>query len=264
MSRVLSLFAIALMVFLTGCTRIETGEVGVRTNFNKQVVLEELPAGSWNQTMFGEVNTFPVRDLSMHRKLTPQAGDNSTLKNFEYTIVFNIQPGRVADLWATKSRSWHAKDDGDILLMWNYVANIADNAAQTAVRKHKALVINDNRKTIEDDIKSIMMAKFSEEKLNDAINVSQVQMNQALPSDDIVVSANRAVTAQNDFNTKVIEVQTAEQEAKRIAMLNSNSKAIEYMQVQAQMTIAEAVKNGKVNTIVIPYDFKGLIQVPSK
>lgn len=258
-----TLFVVALaMMVLAGCTRIETGEVAVRTDFWKQVVMEEIPAGKTPQTLIGSINTFPVRDVSMHRKLlAAQAADNSTLKNFEYTVVYNIVPGGVAELWAKKSRSWHAEQDGDVYLMWNYIANVADNAAQKAVRKHKSLVINDQRTAVEADIKTFLEAKLAEENLQDSVKVSQVQMNSALAADDIIASANRAVKAENDYNTKVTEVRTAEQEANRIAKLNANPKAIEYMQAQAQLTIAEAVKDGKVNTVVIPYDFKGMLNV---
>lgn len=42
---------------LTGCTRIETGEVGVRVNASKQIEPTELQPGSWNQTLFGDVLT---------------------------------------------------------------------------------------------------------------------------------------------------------------------------------------------------------------
>jgi len=262
MKRLSILFAALVLMVLSACTRIETGEVGVRTDFRKQVVMEELPAGSMNQTIIGDVHTFPVRDLSLHRKINPQAGDNSTLKNFEYTVVYSISAGAAAELWANKSRQFHGREqDGDVLLMWNYVQNIADNSAQKAVRKHRSLVLNDNRAQIEQDIKTFMTEKLVEEKLQNSIIISQVQMNAALAADDIVESANRAIRAENDLKTKMTEVQTAEQEAKRIAMLNSNAKAIEYMNAQSMMTIAEAVKAGKVSTIVIPYDFKGMVNI---
>jgi hypothetical protein len=33
------------------------------------------------------------------------------------------------------------------------------------------------------------------------------------------------------------------------------------MQAQAQMKIAEGIANGKVQTVVIPYDFKGMMNI---
>jgi prephenate dehydratase len=63
------------------------------------------------------------------------------------------------------------------------------------------------------------------------------------------------------LKTKQIEVQTAQAEAQRLAALANNSSSIKYMEAKALSDIAEGVKNGKVQTIVVPYDFKGLLQV---
>ena len=46
-----SLIALA-FVFIT---RIETGEVGIRIGFDKQIQPGELPPGSFNQTLIGSV-----------------------------------------------------------------------------------------------------------------------------------------------------------------------------------------------------------------
>jgi len=61
---ILLLSAIAV---LSGCERIETGEVGLRIGFDKQVNTTELQPGSFNQTMIGSVLTFPVRDIDAGR-----------------------------------------------------------------------------------------------------------------------------------------------------------------------------------------------------
>ena len=61
-----SVLAIAVLAGLTtGCTRIETGEVGIRVGFDKQVKQEELMPGSWNQVLIGDVLTFSVKDLQV-------------------------------------------------------------------------------------------------------------------------------------------------------------------------------------------------------
>ena len=82
-----------------------------------------------------------------------------------------------------------------------------------------------------------------------------------LPADSVVASANDLVRSKNEFKQKEVEVQTAKKEAERIAALNANKGAVEYMAAMANMKIAEAIANGKVNTIVIPMDFKGMINI---
>mgnify|MGYP000394381265 FL=1 len=83
MKRLLTLGILAGAVLMTGCTRIETGEVGLRVGFDKQVKNDELLPGSFNQTIIGDVLTFPVKEVAVKvDDITPQASDNSTMKDF--------------------------------------------------------------------------------------------------------------------------------------------------------------------------------------
>lgn len=258
--------ASVIFLALGACTRIETGEVGLRVDLSKQVQPDELVAGSWNQTLVGDVLTFPFREvkIALDNK-EPQTSDNSTMKRVDVTIIYNINPSAVSDIWVNRSRGFHVldKDHGDWYLMYKYVEAVGSSAIYKAVRKYEALKVADNRSNIERDIKEIMTATFAEEKLGNALSVGQVQVRDLKPNDQIVASANEVIRAQNDLKTKMIEVQTADQEAKRIAALNSNSKAIEYMQVQAMNKIADGVASGKVHTIVVPFDFKGMVNIPA-
>lgn len=252
----------AALVATTACTRIETGTVGLRVDMSKQVAGTELQPGSWNQTLFGDVLEFQVRSIQVAwDNLTPQTADNSTLKDFDVAMIYEINPTAVSDLWVNQSRSFHTYDHGEYYLMYKYMTQLLNSATAKAVRKYKALEVADNRQNIENDIRNIVDQMLKEEKLDKAITVSQIRVANATPADDIVASANAAVKATNDLKTKQVEVQIAQQEAIRIQTLNSNSQAIPYMNAMAQMEIAKAVREGKVQTIVIPADFKGIINV---
>ena len=70
------------------------------------------------------------------------------------------------------------------------------------------------------------------------------------------------VRSKNELLQKEVEVKTAEAESRRMAALtNQSAQSIAYMQAQALMNISEGVKNGKVHTIVVPADFKGMVNV---
>lgn len=75
------IIAVASVVALSACTSIETGEVGLRIGFDKQVGSQELVAGSFNQTIVGSVLTFPVRDVSVQL-------ENKPLRNMACKEVF--------------------------------------------------------------------------------------------------------------------------------------------------------------------------------
>ena len=263
MKRFATLSLIAAAVLATGCTRIETGEVGVRVGFDKQVKSGELLPGSFNQVLIGDVLTFPIKDVNVKLDdMTPVAKDNSTMKDFDAVVIYNINQSQVAELYSSKSRAFHVEHKGDTYLMYNYIVQTARNAIYKEARKYEALDMADNRQAMEAAIKEQIQRTLAEEKLDGSLVVSQVLIRNIVPADSVVASANDLVRAKNELKQKEVEVKTAEAEARRMqALANQGSQSIAYMQAQAMMNISEGIKNGKVNTIVVPQDFKGMVNV---
>jgi len=81
-----------------------------------------------------------------------------------------------------------------------------------------------------------------------------------VPADSVVASANELVRAKNELKQKEVEVKTAKMEAERMqALSNQGAQSIAYMQAQAMMNISEGIKQGKVQTIVVPANFNALM-----
>ena len=261
MKRIFILGVVATAVLATGCTRIETGEVGVRVGFDKQVQPGELLPGSFNQTIIGEVLTFPIKDVNVQlNDMTPVAKDNSTMKDFDAVVVYNINPQQVAELYSTKNRAFHAEFKGDTLVMYNYIVQNARNAIYKAARKYEALDMADARSDMENYIKDEIVRNLAEEKLDGTIMISQVLIRNVVPADAVVESANALVRSKNELKQKEVEVQTAQAESRRMAALANNSGAsIAFMQAQAMLNISEGIKNGQVQTIVVPSNFNALM-----
>ena len=257
----LAALLIAVGAVTAGCTRIETGEVGVRVGFDKQVKPGELLPGSFNQTLVGDILTFPVKDVNVSvENMTPVAKDNSTMKDLDVVVVYNINQNQVAELYSSKNRSFHAEHKGDIYLMYNYVVQNTRNAVYKTARKYEALDMADNREAMETQIKEEIAKNLAEEKLDGSITISQVMIRNVVPADSVVASANELVRAKNELRQKEVEVKTAEAEARRMAALaNQSSSSIAYMQAQAALNISEGIKNGKVQTIVVPANFNALM-----
>jgi regulator of protease activity HflC (stomatin/prohibitin superfamily) len=262
MKRVVKLALVAAVVAATSaCTRIETGEVGVRVGFDKQVKPGELLPGSFNQVMIGDVLTFPVKDVNVVlENMTPVAKDNSTMKDFDAVVVYNINSQQVAELYSTKNRAFHAESKGDVYLMYNYIVQNARNAVYKAARKYEALDMADNRSEMENFVKEEIIRNLAEEKLDGSLTISQVLIRNVVPADSVVASANELVRAKNELKQKEVEVKTAEAEARRMAALANNSaSSIAFMNAQAALNISEGIKNGKVQTIVVPANFNALM-----
>jgi regulator of protease activity HflC (stomatin/prohibitin superfamily) len=261
MKRILTLSVLAAAILATGCTRIETGEVGVRVGFDKQVQSGELLPGSFNQTLVGSILTFPIKDVNVVlENMTPVAKDNSTMKDLDAVVVYNINPQQVAELYSTKNKSFHAESKGDTYVMYNYIVQNARNAIYKAARKYEALDMADNRTEMENFIKEEIIRNLAEEKLDGAIMINQVMIRNVLPSDTVVESANALVRSKNELKQKEVEVKTAEAESRRMAALANNSgSSIAFMQAQAMLNISEGIKNGQVQTIVVPSNFNALM-----
>jgi len=266
MKKLFMMFSVAAVVISTGCTRIETGEVGVRVGFDKQVKQGELLPGSFNQTLIGDVLTFPVKDVNAQLdNMTPIAKDNSTMKDVDMTVIYSINPNQVSELYRQKSRAFHLNTNGDIFLMYNYVLQTARNALYKSAREYEARDMNDSRQLMEQKIRETIQRSLVDEKLDGSITITQVLLRNILPADSVVASANDLVRSKNELRQKEVEVKTAEAEARRMAALaNQSAASIQYMQAQAMLNISEGIKAGRVNTIVVPADFKGMVNVGSK
>lgn len=257
---------LAAAVLATGCTRIETGEVGLRVGFDKQVKNDELLPGSFNQTLIGDVLTFPVKEVAVKvEDLTPLAKDNSTMKDFDAIVIYNINQAQVAEIYNTKNKSFHATHNGDTYLMYNYIFNAARNAIYKSARKYEALDMADNRGAMEQEIKEFITKTLADEKLDGTITVSQVLVRNVLPADSIVQSANELVKAKNEYKTEEVKVATAK---KRNESMQANPTMIPLMTAEAQAQylrdLPAAIANFKGQTLIIGGSAQPVVPVGGK
>lgn len=265
MKRIFSLGIVAAAVLAAGCTRIETGEVGVRVGFDKQVKSGELQPGSFNQTLIGDVLTFPVKDVAVAvDNMTPLAKDNSTMKDVDMTVIYSIDPNQVSELYTSKNQSFHAKNKEDTLLMYNYVYQAARNGLYKATREFEALDMNDNRSVIEGKIREAMVATLASEKLDTSITIQQVLVRQMTPADSVVASANDLVRSKNELKQKEVEVKTAEAEARRMqALASQGGQSIAYMNAQTEQMKAQAMLEAakKGSLMMVPVGTTPMVHV---
>lgn len=259
------LFAVALIALsAVGCTRIETGTVGLRLDASRQIDGAELMPGTFNQTMIGSVLTFPTRDIALNvENKTPLTADNSALSDFDISVVYSINPTSVSEIYSNKSKSFHAVGaDGDVFLMYNYIITLVNNASYKAVRNYTSLELADKRELLESEIKNVIEQKLKSERLDSSITITAVSIRNIKPNQQILNAATEYVKAQNQLKVKQTEVDIAQMEAERLRILAATADdAIAYKRAEAEIMIAEAIKEGKVNTIVVPKDFQGIVNL---
>jgi hypothetical protein len=105
---------------------------------------------------------FKVQDVAVSvDNMTPLASDNATVKDFDMTVVDNVNPTAVSELWTTKNRTFHGFSDGG---------------------DDESLKMADNRPLIEQQIRDNIIKTLSDEKLGGKIVVSQVQVRAITPA----------------------------------------------------------------------------------
>lgn len=265
MRKLLTLSLVTLAILAAGCTRIETGEVGLRVNMNKELQGTELLPGSWNQTLIGDVLEFPVRDIAgtLENKQPPTA-DDVAMKDVDVFYTYSINPTCVSNLWVAQSRTQHALDkDNNTYLMSVYMSTLVNNALYKTARKHTTKAIGDQREAMETDINAIVAGKLEQDKLTGCLTPQSIAIRNMQIPDSIRESAATVVRSANELLVKQNEVAIAQKEAERMQALSANSKSsIDYMDAQARLNYSEAAKLGKVNTIVVEAGFKGMVNVP--
>lgn len=257
-----TLLSLALLS-ITACTRIETGHVGVRVSMNGEIQSQELGVG-FHQTIIGSVRQFVANEMTIElNDLHPQTKDRTTLADLDLTFTYSINPGVIADLVVKyKGRDLETPHNG-IYPLGLYISNVVQTASTDVFSHYDALSANENREKIRDEIRTQIDKILKEDNLNDKIKIHQIFIKNLQLAKELQQSALNVITSQNELKAKEYEVQTAKREAERLSLLAQNKSNIDYMNAKSTSDIAEAVKNGKVNTIVIPYDFRGIINVPT-
>lgn len=263
MRKFLSALILVATVALSGCQFIETGNVGVRIDATKQIEPGELlPRSLPYQTVIGNIIEFTVRDLVVEvndKKYTTQ-GD-IPLDDFDLTAVYSVNPSAAAELYSKQSKAFHSVDEkGNTLLMYRRVETILNNAAYKEVRKYTTEEISDKRQQIESNILETAQATLKAEGLAESINLTSIQVRSIVPNAAIMRQKVELASSANRVRIKENEVKEAKAESERMqALANNSQSSIAYMNAQAALNISEGVKNGKVHTIVVPVDFKGIV-----
>jgi len=262
MKRLFLLAVAACLVLLTGCTRIETGHTGVRVSFNGTYEPTELGVG-YHQTIIGHIKEYVSNEMTIALdNLHPQTKDKSNLEDLDLAFTYSVDPSYISEA-VSRYKGRDLQVGQDTYPLGQYVASIVQTSITDVFSHYDALMANDNREKIREEIRAQTIKLLAEEKLEGKVRIHQIFIKNLQIAKALQASAQTVITAQNDFKAKEFEVQTARKEAERLVLLSANKANIEYMNAKSLSDIAEGIKTGKVHTIVVPFDFKGIVNVPN-
>jgi len=210
------LLLILTAMFLTACSQIDTGNIGVESTLG-QVKHETMPPGVYF-TLFKRVTEVSAKELRLSfDDMKPQTSDKITLQDLDVDIYIQIDPSKASDIltrWPNDI-TWEKGEDGARIGM-NYVTRQARENIYNTVTKYGSATVHTERTAIAADVVKNLQNDLDESAGKGwffvrSANVRNLVTDQALEK-AIMEAANR----QFQINAKQKEVELARAEAERM------------------------------------------------
>lgn len=257
---------VALVAFawiaMTGCTRINSGQVGVEKSFTGEYSKEPVDVGI-HMTILRTLYAYSTREIPVKMEnLRPTTKDNtSILSDLDVEVQYSVNSDKTPVL-AVKYANMHGKSENDsstTLPAYFLVEKQAKSVVADAVAKFDALEIASKRNELEDIIRKNLQSDLDK---NDpgAFIVSRVTISNLLPDVKIqesiraiAESANKKQVALN--NLEIAKTQALENKVRSESL---DGKILAEKQLEAMVKMGE-----RGNVIIVPIDFKGMINIPA-
>jgi regulator of protease activity HflC (stomatin/prohibitin superfamily) len=196
---VLGIFGLILLVVLPrSCTRVETGEVGLRKTFTGTVEMEPLSPG-FHQSLVGQVLIFSAREVLVPVKdLHPVTADKLPMEDVDVQFTYQVNPRSIPLLYTKYSATYHVEHDREIFVMQRFIEQFVRSAVADAIARFPALQVNDKRTEIVGLIQEDVNGKIKREGLDKDIAIGQIVFTTVQIPRVIVESTAAVVKAQNE------------------------------------------------------------------
>lgn len=246
-----TLFIAAMFMSLAACGRIETGYIGVRTDFNKTVQTSPMRPGFYT-ALFSHVDEYVVKEIEVKfDNLTPKGKDNLVLADFDVSIWYQPTAAKIPEM-SIKYTGMSVKDDQKDFYypMFNLVERTARGAIFDVVSQYDSLTIHTQRTLLEANIAKSVQTELDKSDKGDFF-VTKVVVRQIKTDPALEKSIQKAVQMQKQTEAKMLEVKLAQAEAQRVvAEAEGQAKAnqilanslteqyIKYKQIEMQAQFA--------------------------
>lgn len=168
MKRLFSTFiAIMAMVFMVGCSQIDTGNVGVSRSMGKTNTTE-LPQG-FHVTWFASVGEFTTKEVALvFDNLNPKAFDNLTIADLDVDIYYRANPEFVAETTVkyigdvVRHKDVVQGGTSDLIAGYNRVNRAAREAIYQSVSKFPATTMHTKRAELAETIRAALQVELDE------------------------------------------------------------------------------------------------------
>ena len=209
------ILGILFAALMTGCTQIDTGNIGVEKTLG-QVNKETMHPGVYF-TLFKSVTEVSTKELPLaFEDMKPQTSDKITLADLDVDIYMQIDPGKAVDImtrWpgdVTHERG----DDGERIGM-NYVKRQAREAIYTAVSKRSSATIHTERSELAAEVVKALQTDLDESAGKGWFFVRSANVRNLVTDPALEEAIKQAANRNFQIAAKQKEVELARAEAER-------------------------------------------------
>lgn len=255
-------------LLLTGCSQIDTGNVGVERTLGK-VGTDALPPDVYF-TLFKTVDEFTTKEVGFSlNDMTPKSRDNLTMKDVDIDIYYKTTPTSVPGLFTkyqgdvVQHKQVVNNGTADLLVAFSRVSREAREAVYKAVAELDATTMHTKRAELAEMVRSGLQKELD---TNDAgaFVVTAVNVRNLLTDPAIEAAIRQRAETDQAIEKKRKEIELAKAEAERLiveaegqaranqivsASLTPALKEIKLAELQRDTAIAIASKAG--NTVLL-------------
>lgn len=265
------LLAILIMVVLSACGRIETGNVGVRTDFNKTIETTELQPG-WYGAVLTSVDEYVTKETELPlNDLRPKAKDNLSLADLDVSIFYTVNPSQIAELVIKYANMSASAEEGIFLKYPGYklVERVARGSVYDTIAQFDSLTLHTKRSEIESNIMNQVQNDLDRSDKG-IFNITKVVIRQVKTDQALEQSIQAAVQMQKQVEAKQNELELAKAEAARkvveaqgvadsndIIAKSLTPNYLQYKQIEAM----EKFSGDGTHTVVLPSGINPLVSI---
>lgn len=243
----LSLYALALAaaLSLTGCYgTIETGQVGVRTNFNGAVD-QKVEGEGFYTTFTSHIDKYTLKEIGVELSdLQPKAKDNLSLRDLDVTVFYKVQTPQAVRGLITKYSGQSVQFEGANYYAPAYrlVESVGKSEVADAVSKHDSLTIHTQRNTLENEVKDAMQKNLDASDPG-VFAITRVVVRQVLTDPTVEQSIRNVVAKSKELEAATLQVQVAEKNAEAVAK-TANTLTPAFLQHEYNQALLKFAEKG--------------------
>jgi len=215
MKKLFLILLLPIFALLSGCTQIDTGNVGVESSLG-QYKDTEMPAGVYF-SLFKTVHEISIKDNAISlENLTPKSRDNLTMKDFDVDVYYRIDPSKAADLMIKYAGDVARPAQGDgLLVAYSLMVRQSREAAYKAAAIFGASEMHTKRTEIAGSMQESLQNALDADAGKGMIVVTNIIIRNIVTDPSLEASIQEAGKAEFRIKEKEQQILLAKSEAER-------------------------------------------------